>query len=125
MSTWNSDELDRIATADELRVAPRRSDGSLRRSTTIWVVRYRDDLYVRSWRGVQGGWWRTAHDTHEGRISAGGVDAEVTFCEVADPRVNDQVDSAYRAKYGHYSGYVEPMVADDARATTLRLIPRP
>ena len=38
--------------------------------------------------------------------------------------VNDAVDAALREKYGRYTGYVEPMVAPQARATTLRLVPR-
>lgn len=84
-----------------------------------------DDLYVRSWRGPAGTWWTTARPSRTGHISAGGVEADVTFAPVGDPAVNDGVDGAYRAKYGRYSGYVEPMVAEPARATTLRLSPRP
>ncbi|MER7841333.1 DUF2255 family protein [Streptomyces sp. NPDC096040] len=34
------------------------------------------------------------------------------------------MDAAYRAKYGHYTGYVEPMTAEQARATTLSLTPQ-
>lgn len=49
---------------------------------------------------------------------------DVTFAEETDPAVNDRLDAAYRSKYGRYSGYVEPMVAATARATTLKLLPR-
>ncbi|MDN3060440.1 DUF2255 family protein [Streptomyces hygroscopicus] len=83
-----------------------------------------DELYVRSWRGTGGTWWKTAQATHTGHIAAGGVEADVTFAPVGDPAVNDRVDAAYQTKYGHYSGYVEPMVGEQARATTLRLAPR-
>ena len=41
----------------------------------------------------------------------------------ADDEVNDEIDDAYRAKYGRHSSYVRPMVAPPARATTLRLVP--
>ena len=37
---------------------------------------------------------------------------------------NDAVDTAFREKDGRYTGYVEPMVAPQARATTLRLLPQ-
>ncbi|WP_262698493.1 MULTISPECIES: DUF2255 family protein [Streptomyces] len=121
MATWNRETLERIADADELRIAPRRGDGTLREPTTIWVVRDGDDLYVRSWRGTAGTWWNTARTHRTGHISAGGAEADVTFTPVDDPAVNDRVDGAYRVKYGRYSGYVEPMVAEPARATTLRL----
>ncbi|MEU1944907.1 MULTISPECIES: DUF2255 family protein [unclassified Streptomyces] len=125
MTTWTSDELNRIATTDELEMAPLQGDGTPRTAVPIWVVRDGDDLYVRSFRGTGGSWWRTAHGSHEGHIRSGGVDRDVTLIEEGDPGVNDRVDDAYRSKYGRYSGtYVEPMVADTARATTLRLVPR-
>ncbi|MEU6655659.1 DUF2255 family protein [Streptomyces sp. NPDC046900] len=125
MSTWTRDTLKHIAAAEELHIAPRDDDGSLRKPTTIWVVRDRDELYVRSWRGTRGAWWNTAQASHTGHISAGSAEADVTFTAVSDPAVNDRVDDAYRAKYGHYSGYVETMISEQARATTLRLAPQP
>ena len=41
----------------------------------------------------------------------------------ADGDVNDAVDTAYREKYRRYPSYVPPMVAPQARATTLKLVP--
>ena len=123
MSEWTSDELEKIGASEELRIAPRRRDGSLRTPVTIWVVRVGDDLYVRSWHGSAGGWYRAARNSHEGRISAGGIDREVAFVD-GDADVGDAVDAAYREKYGRYSGYVEPMVRLEARATTIELVSR-
>jgi hypothetical protein len=119
---WTTDELDRIGEADELQIAPRRKDGTLRRAVPIWVVRVGDELYVRSWRGDDGRWYRAAQASHEGHVSAGGVSKDVVLL-AADDGVNDAVDAAFRDKYGRYAGYVEPMVAPQARATTLRLAP--
>ncbi len=48
MTTWTSDELSKIGSAEELEIASLRADGTLRKSTTIWVVRVGDDLYIRS-----------------------------------------------------------------------------
>lgn len=124
MTTWNPETLERIAAADELHVAPGRGDVSLPEPTTVWVVRDGDQLYVRSWRGTRGAWWNAARAGRTGHITASGVEADVTFTATADPEVNDRIDDAYRSKYGHYSGYVEPMVAERARATTLCLSPR-
>ncbi|MEU4466823.1 DUF2255 family protein [Streptomyces sp. NPDC024017] len=122
MTTWTSDELDRIAGADELEMAPLRRDGTPRRPVPIWVVRDGDDLYVRSFRGTDGGWWHAARASHEGHIRSGGVDKNVTFVEVADSEINDRIDTAYRTKYGRFGGAnVNPMVA--ARSTTLKLVP--
>ena len=44
--SWTTDELDRIGDAEELHIAPRRKDGTLRRAVPIWVVRVGDELYV-------------------------------------------------------------------------------
>jgi hypothetical protein len=123
MTVWTSDELNKIGTAEELEIAPLRRDGTLRNPVTIWVVRVGDDLYIRSYRGRGGAWFSAAQVRHEGRIRAGGVEKDVTLVE--DPGIDDQIDAAYRTKYRRYSTqYVNPMVAPEARAATLKLAPR-
>jgi len=122
-TAWSAAELEQIGGAEELEIAPRRSDGSPLRPRPIWVVRVGEQLYVRSWRGPGGSWYRTARATHQGHIAAGGIDRDVSLAEVGDDDLNDAVDAAYRAKYGRYSSYVEPMIAPQARATTLKLVP--
>jgi hypothetical protein len=125
MTAWNIDELSKIEKADELQIAPRRRDGTLRHPVTIWVVRHGDNLYVRSFRGSDGAWYRGAQVRHEGHIRAGGVDKDVTFVAETDSDTNEQIDTAYRSKYHHHGAqYVDPMVAPPARATTMRLVPR-
>src|SRR5258708_1144239 len=121
-ANWSPPEPDQIARAEELQTAPQRRDGSLRRPLPIWVVRVGDELFVRSWRGAGGGWYRAAEATHQAHINARGVDKHVTL---ADPRdeVNDAVDAAYRAKYGRHSGYVRPTIGPEARTTPLKPVP--
>jgi putative transposase len=70
MTAWTTEELTRIATAEELQIAPRRRDGTLRNPRTIWVVRHGDDLYVRSVNGRTSAWFRGAQVRHEGHIQA-------------------------------------------------------
>lgn len=123
MTAWTSDELDRLGAADEIEIAPLRPDGRPRPPVTIWIVRVGDDLYVRSYRGHDGAWFRAAQASHAAHIRGGGVEKPVTLVEENDPGINDQVDAAYRAKYGH-SIYVGDMVASGARATTMRAVPR-
>ncbi len=124
MSAWTSAELNKIGGAEELEIAPRRRDGALRKPVTIWVVRVGDDLYVRSYKGSTSAWFRGVQMQHAGRIWAGGVEKDVAFREETDPAVNDQIDAAYRAKYGRYPQYVAPMLTPAVRATTIRLTPR-
>ncbi|MGY5035798.1 DUF2255 family protein [Streptomyces sp. 900116325] len=91
--------------------------------TPIWVVRDGDNLYVRAHRGRSGAWFRTARATHTSHITAGGLDRDVIFTEVDDPALAAHPDGAYRTKYARCSTYVPPIVADTARAATLRLTP--
>ena len=124
MTTWTADELARIGQADELRIAALRADDSLRRPTTIWVVADGDELYVRSAHADQAAWWRATRVRHQGHISAGGIERDVTFAEVPDPDENDRIDAAYRAKYRRYpAAYTDAVVNPEARATTIRLVP--
>ena len=123
MTTWTPDELDRIGGADELEITTARSDGSLRRWVPIWVVRVGDGLYVRSYRGADGAWYRHATRHAQGRIRAGGVERDVTV-DRPDDTVRPAIDDAYGAKYARYgAAYLQPMLATRATATTLRLAP--
>jgi hypothetical protein len=125
MTGWTSDELTRIGTAEELQIASRRRDGTLRSPRTIWVVRLGDDLYVRSMYGPTGGWFPGTQERHEGHIRAGGLDKDVTFAD-PDPDLNDQLDAAYREKYRRYGpSIIGGIVNPGARAATIKLLPRP
>jgi hypothetical protein len=125
MTTWTRDELRKIDAAEELELASVRLDGTLRNPVTIWVVRVGDDLYVRSWKGRTGSWFRASQVRHEGHVQAGGVGKDVTFALETDDDINNQIDAAYRTKYRRHGGrYVNPMVAPQARAATIKLVPR-
>jgi hypothetical protein len=124
MAMWTSDELNKIGRAEELKIASRRRDGTLRKPVTIWVVRHADDLYVRSAYGRTSAWFRGTQDRREGHIEAGGVDRDVRFVE-ADGDVNDAINAAYRTKYRRYPvTYVDHVVSPEARSTTIKLVPR-
>ncbi len=123
MSTWTRNELDALAAATELRISTRRPDGTLRPAVPIWVVRAGDGIYVRSYRGTGGGWFRRATADGTAHIQAGNVERDVTV-SLAGAAARSEIDQAYRDKYAGYgSAYVEPMTAAGAAATTLVLTP--
>jgi hypothetical protein len=124
MTGWRADELEKIDSADELEIASLRSDGTLGRERTIWVVRVDDDLYVRSVNGRASGWFRGTQRRHEGRIRAGGVEKDVTFVEaVAD--LEARIDDAYLEKWGRYGkSIVESTLTAQARSAVLKLVPQ-
>ena len=126
MAAWTHDELAKIGAAEELELAAEGHDGALRKPVTIWVVRVGDDLYVRSIHGHDSAWFRGAELRHEGRISAGGVEKDVTFVDVdADNELTEAIDAAFRAKYRRYAAsIVNTTLTPEARAATLKLTPR-
>jgi hypothetical protein len=110
--------------ADELRIAARRKDGTLRTPRIIWVVWVGDDLYVRSAYGTRAAWYRGTQATHQGHISVGGVEKDVTF-EHAGGQLDAEIDAAYWAKYRrHGAQYVNPVTDEESHTTTIRLVPK-
>jgi hypothetical protein len=120
---WSADELTRIGDAEELRLAPRRADGTLRSFTTMWVVRSGGGLYVRSAGGPERPWFRHALASRRGQIRAGGVQAGVRFTRAA-PDAGEAIDAAYHAKYDRYGAtIVGHVTGQGASAVTIRLVP--
>ena len=123
MTTWTTDELARIGTAEELQVSSRRPDGSERPYVTIWVVRVGDELFIRSAYGPGNPWFRRAQRSGVGRIRAGGVERDVRFAE-PEPSAHPAIDDAYHAKYDrHGPRVVGTVVGDRVVETTFRLEP--
>jgi hypothetical protein len=124
MTAWSADELARINRADELQIASRRPDGSLRPFITIWVVLLGDDVYVRSAHGYSNPWFQRALASGTGRIRAGGVERDVAF-EVPGTTVNADLHVAFHRKYDYYGpSIVGTVVSAEAARSTLRLVPR-
>jgi len=124
VTTWAADQLDRIGGAQEIGLASRRPDGSLRPYVTMWVVRAGDGLYVRSAYGPDNPWYQRATASGVGRLQAGGTEQDVTFAP-ADAHAQDEIDAAYHAKYDRYGPRIVGSVTGPAsHAVTVRLLPQ-
>jgi hypothetical protein len=117
---WTADELAALAAGDLLRLSARRADGSSTPTVPVGHVRVDGDELVRSLRGPQGHWFRTARATHRGTIAVGGRTIDVVFAE--DAGREERVDAAYRDRYGDDAG-VRSMIRSPAREATLRFAP--
>lgn len=125
MTDWTRNDLERIGAAEELQLTTFKQDGTLCTPVTIWVVRVGDEVYVRAYRGHETAWLQHLRRRPEGRIVAGRVTKDVMLVDASSDEVlSDEIDAAYQAKYRRYSAtYVRPMIAPQARATTLKLVP--
>ena len=123
MSIWSNDELSRIADTDDLHISPLREDGvTYGTPTWIWSVVVDGALYARAYNGRNSRWYRAAVRQKAGRISAAGMTKEVTF-EPAEGAIHDLIDEGYRQKYRD-SPYLNPMISAQARAATVKVMPR-
>jgi hypothetical protein len=67
----------------------------------------------------------TASSSRICAATVNGVDKDVGFVEETDDDINNQIDDTYRTKYRRYGArYVNPMVTPEARAATIKLLPR-
>jgi len=123
MATWAKEELQKIAGADDLHIAPFREDGvTYGTPTWIWSVAVGDALYVRGYNGTKSRWYQAALRQKAGRIIAAGMTKEVSF-EPVEGSLYDSIDEAYRSKYSE-SPYLKPMIAARVRAATVKIMPR-
>jgi hypothetical protein len=124
MSGWTAEELAKIEGAEELQLASLRRDGTLRPYVTMWVVRARENVYVRSAYGPDNPWYRRARASGSGCIRAGGLERDVEFAD-ASPDAHPEIDAAYHRKYDrHGPRIVGSVVGPGVRALTIRLVPR-
>lgn len=123
MTTWTAAGLTHFSNAQEVRVAGTRTDGSLRNPVIVWAVRVGDDLYTRSVNGPDAAWFRGTRSTHHGQLSAGSTTIDVDFVDAVG-EADDEIDAAYRSKYGRYPGPIASITSALARSTTLKLVPR-
>jgi hypothetical protein len=112
--------LDREREVDVETVGP---DGRPQR-TTIWVV-VEGDVFVRSWRGERGRWYRAAvARPAEVALVAAGRRIPVHAVPAADAESVSRCSAALERKYAGDPS-TPAMVAEEVLATTLRLEPRP
>ena len=117
--TWSAEDLERLDAAHELEIAARRPDGTLRRPTPIWVVCIDVGAFVRTWHDRTTGWYGDATATGHARIAVPGLESDVRVERIGTAH-REQIDNAYRTKYGG-GGTTGGMTTDESAATTLKL----
>lgn len=120
MASFTDQEIEQIASADDLHISPLREDGVTPGTPTwIWSVVVHGGLYVRAYNGVKSRWYKAARSRGKGRVTVAGLTRDVTF-EPVDGPINDAIDEAYRRKYAT-SPYLTAMIGARAKAATVRI----
>lgn len=125
MKAFPSDLKRELEQRPEARIETE-EDGK-RSSVIIWVVVTPDGVYVRSYRGPTGTWYRRIRRSGKGVLRVGRRRVTVHAEPDTDPERNRRVDHAYEQKYGsRWPQETAAMVKPAAvRRTTLRLTPVP
>lgn len=122
MTTWNTEELARIAEPEMFDLSAQLEDGTTPKTVGIWAVAVDGRLFVRSYTGLEGKWYAPALASLRGRVSAGGVTKDVRFERITDEAINSAIDAEYLRKYTP-SPYAPEMGQEPVRSNTLEVIP--
>jgi hypothetical protein len=95
------------------------------RFVAIWAVVVDGRVFVRSWDGRPGGWYRTLLEDPRGVLQVGGRTVRVRARRVRGDRLLDAIDAAYAAKYDTPGAvkYVRGFSRQPRRARTIELVP--
>ena len=120
MSGFDSDVLGALRKVREVRI---RTEKHPKTAVVIWIVVANDEVFVRSFRGARGRWYRDLAEGGPATLELGGRELMVQAEPAADAESVARVSSEFLAKY-RSSSYAQAMVKPDALPTTLRLRPR-
>jgi hypothetical protein len=119
--SFTSDDLERLARAEEIEIETQAPDGPVHQ-TTIWIVVDGDEAFVRSVRGKKGRWYREASANPAVAVHVDGRRLPATAIPATDPDSIERTSNALREKYDRVSGLAQ-MLKPDVLETTFRLEP--
>ncbi len=114
-------DLAAMAAAKEVDIETRSPAGEAHR-TIIWIVEREGTVYVRSYRGPRGRWFREAVADPEVAIHVDGRRVPARAVTATDPASVEACSEGLRAKYPR-SQSLRAMLIDDVLPTTLKLVP--
>jgi hypothetical protein len=119
--SFASDDLARIAQAEEVQIETQAPDGPVHQ-TIIWAVVDREDVFIRSYRGPGARWYREALANPAVALHVEGRRLTATAIPASDPDSIERTSNELRRKYADDPG-LRGMVSPDNLPTTLRLEP--
>lgn len=120
MTNFDADTLGDLRQVREVRIRTGKHPGS---AVVIWVVVAGDDVFVRSFRGARGRWYRDLVAGGSATLEFAGRQLAVQAIPASDPAAVDGASREFLRKYGP-GPYAQAMVKPETLPTTLRLEPR-
>jgi len=118
--SFGSEDLERLAAAQEVDIETLAPDGPAHRAT-IWVIVDGDEAFIRSYRGPDARWYREALANPAVAIHVAGQRLAATAIGATDPDSIERVSAGFRAKYR--PGESTTAMATQYLDTTLRIEP--
>ena len=112
-------EIQKIDETEEITLVVNRPERAPLR-VIVWIVVVDGVAYVRSVKGVEGGWYKHVAANPHGAIALAAGDREVVFEPVSDADLVAPIDAAYERKYGRTPD-VDAIQTPAAVATTFRV----
>jgi hypothetical protein len=118
---FEESDLAAIAAAKEVDIETRSAAGEVHR-TVIWIVERDGTVYVRSYRGAHGRWFREALANPDIAIHVNGRRVAARAVPATDPASIEACSEGLQAKYRR-SQSLRAMLVDEVLPTTIRLEP--
>jgi hypothetical protein len=120
MANFDADTLRELRDVRELRI---RTGKHPKTAVVIWIVVADDEVYVRSWLGARGRWYRDLTAGGPATLEVAGRRIEVQAFPASDAASVARASPEFLRKYQPSSHALE-MVRSETLSTTLRLEPR-
>jgi hypothetical protein len=118
---FDAETLDLLARTKEVRIETSRPGGPVH-GAIIWIVVDGEDVFIRSFRGERGRWYRETLANPHVTIEAGDRRIEATSVSATDAESVRRCSEGFQLKYPK-SKSTPMMLAEDILETTLRLDP--
>ena len=120
--SFATDDLERLAAAEEVEIETVARDGPIHR-TVVWVVVEGTDTFIRSYRGRSARWFREALANPAVALHLDGRRLAASAIPATDPDSIDRTTAALQSKYGHEPTLLATMLEPDKLDANFRLEP--
>ncbi len=120
MTNFDADTLSELNDVREVAI---RTEKHPKSAVVIWVAVTDDEVFVRSWRGTKGRWYRDLASGGPATLEFAGRRLPVQAIPPNDSTAVARVSRAFLRKY-QPSSHAHEMVRSEVLPTTLRLDPR-